>query len=142
MKILLQKHLGSLRPVDDTGQDALRRIKNGALLTVEMKQPRNGNHHRLYWALINVVFQNQERYPDAESLHSAIKIAAGIRTEIELPNGIKGYIPGSIAFHKMDQAEFNLFYDRVCDIIAKHFLPGVTDAELKAEVASMVGAAA
>ena len=39
----------------------------------------------------------------------------------------------------MDQTEFSKFYDRVCDILAKHFLPGVTSAELKAEVSLMIG---
>jgi hypothetical protein len=140
MKLLMQKHLGTLRPVDDAGAEALTKLKNGATLSVEVKQPRNGKHHRLYWALVGVVFQNQERYPDVETLHSALKIAAGIRTEIELPTGVKGYIPGSIAFHKMDQLDFSAFYDRVCDLIAKHFLPGVTSAELKAEVEQMIGA--
>lgn len=137
----MQKHLGSLRPVDSAGEEELQHLKGGPVM-VEIKQPRNANHHRLYWALINIVWQNQERYPTTYALHSAIKIAAGIRTEIELPNGIKGYIPGSIAFHKMNQMEFSKFYDRVCDLVAEHFLVGVTSEELKREVSAMIGVAA
>lgn len=142
MKILLQKHLGSLRPVDEAGQEALQKLANGATVMVELKQPRNARHHRLYWALMSVVCQNQERYPDTYTLHSAIKIAAGIRTEFELPNGVKGYIPGSVSFSKMDQTEFSAFYDKVCDLVAKHFLPGVTSEQLKREVEEMIGARA
>lgn len=141
MKILMQKHLGSLRPVDSAGEEELQHLKGGPVM-VEIKQPRNANHHRLYWALINIVWRNQERYPTTYALHSAIKIAAGIRTEIELPGGIKGYIPGSIAFHKMKQMEFSQFYDRVCDLVAEHFLVGVTSEELKREVSAMIGVAA
>lgn len=141
MKILMQKHLGSLRPVDSAGEEELQHLKGGPVM-VEIKQPRNANHHRLYWALISIVFRNQERYPTTYALHSALKIAAGIRTEIELPNGIKGYIAGSISFHEMDQAEFSKFYDRVCDLMAKYFLDGVTSDELKREVSAMIGVAA
>ena len=144
MKILLHKHLGSLRPADEAGEDALAKIKQGDIVICEIKKPRNPDHLRLYWALVGLVWQNldHERYPTAEDLHEAIKISAGLRTRIELPDGTIGFRAGSIAFHKMDQAAFSAFYDRVCDLIARHFLPGVTSAELKAEVETMIGARA
>lgn len=142
-RFLAAKSLGSLRPVDDVGEDALRKIGQGEVIEVEIKRRRNIKHHRMYWALITLVWQNMDgdRYPTAEDLHAAVKIAAGLRTTIVLPNGDVGYIPGSTAFHKMDQTAFDAFYDRVCDLIAKHFLPGVTSAELKREVRSMIGIA-
>lgn len=140
-RFLVAKHLGSLRPVDEGGEEALRAIGQGEIVQVEIKRPRNVKHHRMYWALVTLVWQNMDgdRYPTADDLHAAIKIAAGLRTRIELPNGEVGFIPGSIAFHKMDQDAFSKFYDRVCDLIAKHFLPGVTSAELKHEVSLMIG---
>jgi hypothetical protein len=141
MKFVCRKQLGSLRPVNDAGEQCLSGIANGDLVMVEVKRPRNIQHHRLYWALVTLVWQNQERYPTAEDLHEAIKISVGLRTTIQLPNGEVGYIPGSIAFHKMDQTEFSAFYDRVCDVVAKYFLPGVTSEELKREVQTMIGAA-
>ena len=97
--------------------------------------------HLMFWALMTIVHENMDeaRYPTVEDLVSAIKIAAGLRTRIVLPSGDVGFIPGSIAFHKMDQDEFSAFYDRVCDLIAKHFLPGVTSEQLRAEVETMTG---
>lgn len=142
MKFLARKDLGHLSPVDPAGEEALRKLKFGDVVTVEIKKPRNGNHHRLYWALLGVVFDNQEQYETVEQLHSALKIAAGIYDPLTMPNGTVYKIPGSIAFDKMDQTEFSAFYDRVCDLIAQHFLPGVTSAELRAEVAQMTGIAA
>ncbi|MCX7320425.1 MAG: DUF1367 family protein [Hyphomicrobiales bacterium] len=141
MKFIAQKHLGALRPTDEAGQDALRKLGNGELVTVEFRKSRNIKHHRMFWALMSIVHQNMDhdRYPTVEDLTSAIKIAAGLRTRIELPNGEVGFIPGSIAFHKMDQAAFSEFYDRVCDLIAKHFLPGVESDALKEEVEIMCG---
>lgn len=140
MKLRCQKNLGGLRPADDASYDAFRKIANGSFVTVEIHRPRNGKMHRLYWALVSLVWQNQERYSTADDLHAAIKIAAGLKTRIELPGGQVGFIPGSIAFHKMKQDEFDQFYDRVCDLVAKHFLPGVTSETLKREVEEMIGA--
>jgi hypothetical protein len=141
MKFVAQKHLNSLRPADDAGCEALRKLSNGDLVTVEIKKSRNIRHHRLFWALMTVVHDNMdhERYPSVEDLAAAIKIAAGLRTRIELPSGEIGFIPGSIAFHKMDQIAFSAFYDRVCNLIAKHFLPGVDSDALKEEVEIMCG---
>jgi hypothetical protein len=141
-KFLARKDLGHLTPVDSEGEEAVRKMKMGAIVQVEVKQPRNINHHRLYFALVDVVFDNQERYETRDQLHNALKLATGIYDLLELPNGAQYKIPRSIAFHKMNQAEFSAFYDRVCDVIAKHFLPGVTSDDLKAEVASMIGVAA
>ena len=141
-RFLVAKHLNSLRPVDEAGEAALRKIGQGEMMMLEIKRPRNIKHHRLYWALVTLVWQNMdgERYPTAEDLHAALKIAAGLRTRIVLPDGTVGFIPGSIAFHKMDQDAFNEFYERICDLVARHFLPGVTIKELKAEVETMIGA--
>jgi hypothetical protein len=140
---LASKQLGALRPCDEAGEAALRKIGNGQVLQIEIKMPRNVNHHRMFWALMSLVWDNmdQERYPTVEDLVAAVKISAGLRTRLELPGGEVGFIPGSIAFSKMDQAAFSAFYDRVCDLIAKHFLPGVTSAELKNEVSIMIGVA-
>ena len=140
-RFIAQKHLTSLRPADDAGCEALRKLSNGDLVTVEIKKSRNIRHHRLFWALMTVVHDNidHERYPSVEDLAAAIKIAAGHRTRIELPNGEIGFIPGSISFHKMDQVAFSAFYDRVCNLIAKFFLPGVDSDALKEEVEIMCG---
>lgn len=141
MKFIAVKHLGSLRPVDAAGEEALHKLGTGQLVEVEIKRPRNIKFHRMYWALVTLVWENldQDRYPAVEDLHAAIKIAAGLRTQIVLPDGAIGFIPGSIAFHKMDDTAFSEFFDRVCLLIAKHFLPGVTDEELRHEVALIIG---
>lgn len=143
-KFLAAKQLGALRPVDAAGEQALDAIKAGEIVSIEVKRPRNIRHHRMFWALMSIVHENLdgERYPTVEDLVAAVKIAAGLRTRIELPNGDVGFIPGSIAFHKMNQIEFAAFYDKVCDLLAAHFLPGVTSEELKAEVELMIGARA
>lgn len=140
-RIFAQKHLHSLRPVDDAGAEVLRKIKQGEIVTVDIKKPRNIRHHRMFFALMNIVFENTERdtYPTLDDVVGAVKIAAGIRTRIALRGGEIGYMPGSISFSKMDQTQFNEFYDRVCDLVAQHFLPGIDQDDLRSEVESMIG---
>ena len=95
----------------------------------------------MYFALVDIVYQNMEehRYASSDDLHNALKLAAGIRTRIELPNGEVGFIPGSIAFHAMDETAFDIFYNRICDLVALHFLPGVSSENLRAEVENLIG---
>lgn len=142
MRLLFRKNLGRLEPVDDAGEEAMRGIKHGSEVWVEVVRARNTQHHKLYWALVSMVFENQERYKTRDQLHDALKLAAGIYTQLVMPSGAVHKIPGSIAFDKMDQAEFSAFYNRVCDLIAEHFLPGVSSDDLKREVSSMIGIAA
>lgn len=143
-RFLASKSLNSLRPVDELGEAALRKLGHGEIVSIEIKRPRNIKHHRMFWALMGLVHDNldHERYPTVEDLVAAVKINAGLRTRIELPNGETGFIPGSISFHKMDQDEFSKFYERVCDLIARHFLPGVNTDDLRREVEIMIGVAA
>ena len=141
MRFLAAKHLGSLRPVDDAGQEAIAKIGNGEVVEIELRRPRNIRFHRLYFALVNLIWNNMDhaRYPSIEDLHGALKIAAGLRTRIELPDGTVGFMPGSIAFHRMDETAFGQFYDKIADLVAAKFLPGVTATDLKAEVETMIG---
>lgn len=141
MKFFAVKHLSALHPVDDTGREVLRKIAGGEPVMIEVRRPRHIKHHRLYWALVSLVWDNMDhdRYQSLQDLHGAIKMSVGLRTRIDLPGGIVGYMPGSIAWGSMDQDQFSAFYERVCDAVAKWFLPGVTSEDLRAEVESMIG---
>jgi hypothetical protein len=137
-RFLVTKHLGKLAPVDDIGAQYLSKIKQGDTFEVEIKRLRNGKHHRLFWKLCSVVADNSDRYGDAEQVAMAFKIATGHVVPFIHPlTGQTYWTPKSIAFDKMDQTEFSVFFDKCIAIVASRFLPGVTDAELRAELESM-----
>lgn len=140
-KYLFRKQGDTLRAVDERSVQGIGKIKNGDLVTVEVKRPRNPNHHRLYWALVSKVWENVDEriYPTPETLHAAIKVATGHRTPFVLPDGTQGFIPDSIAFHKMDQTQFDVFFDRVVSLVCEYFIPGLEEDDLKREVLAMVG---
>lgn len=139
-RIIFVKAHGKLMPVDDIAEEALAKIKYGEEVAIEIKKPHNLKLFRRYWALVNIVFTNQDRYETREQVHTALKLASGVYEQIELPGGHIFKVPGSIEFDKMDAIEFAQFWDRVCDVIAKHFLPGITNAWLQEEVEKLIGA--
>lgn len=142
MKGLFIKQPGLLIAADDATRAMLNRIKNGTEVTAEPKVPRNVRFHRMFWALMTKVWENQERYATVENLVDAFKVVAGHADLIVLPSGKEVWVPRSISFAKMDDTAFSDFYDRCADVLAKHFLPGITSEELKREVGLMIGARA
>ncbi len=138
--LLMQKHFGALRPMDEAGEEALRSLPAGAVVRVSMKRPRNVLHHRKFFALLNLVLSNQEHYASQEELLDAIKIGVGHVRLVQLPSGQVYKIPKSISFGSMDQPAFEKFYDAVCDLIVDHFLPGVTKEELAREIEELIAA--
>jgi hypothetical protein len=125
---------GKLVPADEASRAILSKIKTGDVVRVEVKRPRNTAHHRKFFALLNVVFENQEAYENPDHLLLALKYAVGHCDIVIAKDGSKMPIGRSIAFHKMNQAEFEAFYEKCLDVIAKHFLPGVETDALRAEV--------
>lgn len=137
--LLLRKHLGSLRPVDEAGEEALRKIKQGDVIKCDVRKPRNIKHHRLYWALCSLILQNQSRYLTVEEISDVIKLRTGHCHLLAMPDGAEFRVPDSISFAKMDQTAFDAFFNRVCDFVCAELLPGVSNADLRLELGSMVG---
>lgn len=138
MKIFLQKYQGALRPVDEMGEELLHKFADRTLVSCEIRQPRNLQHHRKFFALLNLVYENQERYPSVEQLLSAMKVALGHCDMLTLKDGKQVYIPKSIAFHKMDQLEFDKFWDRVVKLVCEKILPGMQREDLEREILELV----
>lgn len=134
---LFRKVLGKLEPVDEAGRDVLRGLQNGAIVKVDVKRPRNVQHHRKFYALCNLVYENQEHYGSVEHVVAALKVAIGHCDFIQTPAGMCA-IPKSIAFHNMDQTAFNDFYEKCVAVIVTKFLPGVSRADLQEEILQMV----
>ena len=112
MRIQLVKNGGFLAPVDDDGLNALAKIPQGELVTVELTRPRNPRWHNMYWHLVGLLLDNSDgQYgPTKEAVSDFLKIAVGHVAD----NGE----PLSISFKSMEQTEFEAFYASVCDVVA------------------------
>ncbi len=139
MKTVLQKRNGGLMPCDELGQAALDKYKDGDEIMVEVRKPRHGKQHRLFFALLHLVMQNQDRYPSIDVLLAALKVAQGYATAIPMKNGNTAYLPKSINFSSMDQDKFDEFFNRSLDIIIKDIIPGMDKTDLLNEIKEICG---
>lgn len=136
--VLLERSLTGLSPADELAKEALRGYKRGELIRVKMTRVRNPRHHRLFFALIGLVYENQDRYQSLEHMLTALKVALGHCETVICKDGKVAYLPKSISFAKMDQTEFDAFFNNTVDLVCKHFLPGVQSDDLRREVMDMV----
>lgn len=134
-EIHMRKTLSGLEPADGF---ELPRLKLGSVVKVKISRPRNAKHHRKFYALMNLIFQNQENYETLEDLVNVIKIATGHCHVYRKRNGDPLPVPRSIAFHKMDQTQFDEFYAKVIKLVRENIIPGLDDTALRAEVEQMV----
>lgn len=137
-EFLAQVQLGTLRPIDDIGREALAK-RHGKTVKVEVVEPRNGKQLRLYWALVNLIFPHQSRYLSPEKLSSALKKAVGAYDEIECLDGTKITEVHSIAYNAMSNDEFKVFLDRVMEVIVTVVIPGIKKEDLRRELEEITG---
>lgn len=137
--VLLRKTLGGkLEPVDEAGREALSHVSVGDIVRGEIKRPRNLGHHRKFWALISMIYENQSRYASPEVLLDAIKVHIGHCEVIRLSDGREVHTPKSISFAAMDQIAFGLFWDRVVACVCREIIPGLDRADLERELLDLV----
>jgi Protein of unknown function (DUF1367) len=129
--------LSGLKPANRACEEELAKIKMGAFLSVEVKQPRHPRHLAKWWVLMGIIADNLPGNHSAEDVCQVLKIRIGHVTRIGTPKGIIE-IPKSISFAAMDQTEFNAFWDRAVKCICEDIIPGLGKEELEAEVLSLL----
>lgn len=122
MDFTIVKQLNSTFKVAfDSDYEKLKKIKVGEFLKCEIKKPRNVKFHKKFFALINMIFDNQEVYKNVDRLRKDLTIEAGFYDEWVDFQGVIQREAKSISFSKMKQDEFDNLYNRVLDEIVKHF---------------------
>jgi hypothetical protein len=137
MKMTFIKHLGSLRPADPNAEAFLAHTRVGQYVLVEAHRPRNPDHHRKFFAMLNIVLQNQEHYQSIDDLLDVCKLRTGHVKTIATKIG-EVQIPKSISFASMDQTEFEAFYTRAVDWVCTEVVPGLERRDLDEEVANQL----
>lgn len=115
-----------------------KKYRVGDLVRAEITKPRYPKHHRLVFSTIRKVAENLDSDVSEHQLLSILKIKMGrVETMIDSASGKVYYIPESIAFDAMDEGAFSEFHRELCHIIARDYLPGMSQAQV-AELASMM----
>ncbi len=141
VKIVLHRTLSGLQAVDDADKELLAKVNVGTWVTCEIKQARNIQFHRKFFALAKLVYENLPEnihYANQDQFLVALKVALGHCDTVICKDGSTAYIPSSISFASMDDLAFSDFYDKAVRIVVKYFLPGVTSQELENEVLDLI----
>lgn len=96
---------------------ALDKLEYGELLTLDFWFPRNGRLHRKHFAMLAVIFDAQERFEDSEQMRMWLQIGAGHCEYVPGHDGEICAIPKSIAWSKLDDAEFEAHHQAVKDFL-------------------------
>lgn len=122
MKFTIVKQLNNtFKVAHDSDYEKMKRLKVGDFLECEIKKPRNYNFHKKFFALINLLYQNQELYNNIDHLRHDLTIAAGFYTTRKNFTGETIIEANSISFAQMNEFDFNNYYSKVLDEIVKHF---------------------
>lgn len=141
MRLYLTRTVAGLAAADDEAVAALRRIKVGKLVRADVVIPRNVNHHRKFFALLNTVWAATDLWPSVEDLLIELKVRLGIVSDVVLrDSGEVVKVVGSISFASMDQSAFDQFYERalraLCEVAG-----GIEADALRQEVLDQLRAA-
>ena len=125
---------GKLEPADGQALQVLKGIKTDTIVKAKITKPRNVMFHRKFFALLDLAFQNQDKYDAFEPFRKEVVMRAGWYVEHHHLTGAISYEAKSISFAKMDQIEFEELYWACIDVICKYLMPGMDRNALHSEV--------
>lgn len=124
---------GFLKPAYNSDYELFNKIKPNEIIEIEYRKKRNVRFHRLFFALMNLAYENQEAYTLLDVMRKDIIKHAGYYTE--RVNAITGEITqetNSISFSNMEENEFNKLYED-CKTVISQWL-GIDNEIIKEEI--------
>jgi hypothetical protein len=113
----------ALFPVDTDGDDVLAALKLEKPVIVHVHAARNPGHHRMLFAVFDLLRDSGAWEADMDGLLEWMKYATHlVRTSIDHKGNVH-VLPKSIAFESMAQDEFKRWFDRVIFVICQRLLP-------------------
>lgn len=128
MKIAMVKRAESLTPAYNKDKESFLKLKND-IYVFEVKRDRFLPHHRKYFAILNLVVHNSEKWGSVEELLTALKRHLGYSKKMVGIDGVEFESYGSIRFEVMGQDEFERFYAASLPILAAEIGCTVDDLE-------------
>lgn len=138
MKITLVKTMNGLMPLDESGAEMLKRIKQGAAVKCDVTEIRNYPFLKKFFALLNLGFSYWEpaellegKYgkpkKNFDKFRDQVTILAGYYEAYIDINGNERVAAKSISFASMKQDEFEKLYSAVLDVLLERIFVGYTD---------------
>jgi hypothetical protein len=131
-RLYLRKTLTGFAPADEESRLLGRKFKRDEIYRADVVKPRSYQHHKLCMALLNLTYQNQERYTNFEIFRKAVALAAGHCEVIPTIDGELLTIPGSLSYDALDEVEFTKVMAAMMTVCCG--ILGMNAPELEAEV--------
>lgn len=131
-RLYLRKTLRGFEPADEPSAQIARKFKLGEEYRADVVKPRSYHHHKLCFALLNLTYDNQERYSNFEDFRKAVAMAAGHTEELVTLHGEIVRLPASLSYDALDEIEFTRVFGAMMTVCAQ--ILGMENPELEAEV--------
>jgi hypothetical protein len=122
-------------PVSAAARDFYGSTKLDQIVELKVRRPRNPGHHRKLFALLGLVADNCEQFAGPYDVLVAVKAALGRGRWLKLDGASREiFMPDSISFSAMSQADFEPFYEAAIAAVLRWWMP-VGDEALRAAIA-------
>lgn len=140
MEILCRVTAQGLVPMYDSDYDEKNKLHEGETVMCSIRKPRNYEFHKKFFALVRLTFENlPERLVRMLSVRNEEDMLTVFKLDLGLFStswhcGRNVVKLDSISFAKMDETEFQKFYDRCIDLVLSSYLRGTDKQSLIEEV--------
>lgn len=135
----MERRGAGLAPKSLIDATALERFPWNKALRVRVVRDRSNPQLRLYWSLLTKVADNLDQDVSPEDLHEWLKMKLGYTKPIRLKSGEVAEVAASVALDKMEQAEFNTYFNASTDLLVQQVIPGLNRESLVKEAQAMLG---
>ena len=138
MKLNLVVTNDGFRCATDDDYEKKRTLKRGTIVECTIKEYRNYKFHKLYFSLINLSWeylseaQREFFKENVDAFRKTVEIAAGHYEPVyNVYRNEWLEVPKSVAFDKLNEADFHELYERVKNVIFQTFIPNVNREEFE-----------
>ncbi|MCQ9618367.1 DUF1367 family protein [Paenalcaligenes niemegkensis] len=121
LRINEQGRLEGLTPADSRAYNRfkgkLQKLQPGETISFEHRFPRSGAFHRRHFAMLGLVFDNQEQFAYPDDFRSWVEVGAGHCQFVPGPDGRMVALPKSVSYTNLDDVEFSEHHAKVVSFL-------------------------
>lgn len=134
MKGFIRKTLTGWIPSDEPAKRAHKKQKLGQVSRADIVVPRNYRHHCMFMSLVEMTFENQQKYTDEWAFRSAVALEAGHVKQFVTLDGELHLVPLRYSYDDIpDEQDFTVAFGKAMTVCAR-ILKMENLKELEAEV--------